>query len=158
MSLTVKREFIANNAGQKIVLDANEIKQETSLEFVCDSPRHDARGLTKDPVSWIEEEAVADINSLPDSFFTILKLQPYPTDVNAQYYFCSPGCRPISPVEVPYTLSQRLLRMSRRVLHYVTALLDSVSSHRQLASFRAGAGCRSNAVPGFDKSTASRCL
>ena len=92
MSLTVKRDFIANNAGQKIILNAEEIKQETLVSFVCDSPRHDARGLSKKPVSWIEEEAVADINSLPDPFFTIVKLQPFPTDVQKTYYFCSPGC------------------------------------------------------------------
>jgi hypothetical protein len=90
--LEVKREFIATVAGAKVVLVPEEVQPSTSLVFVCDSPRHDARGLPKDPVCWIEEEAIESIDSLPDPFFSIIKVQPYPTDVQKTYYFCSPGC------------------------------------------------------------------
>ena len=92
MSLSVKREFVATIDGAKVVLNPQEIVQETEVRFVCDSPRHDAKGLSKAPVTWIEEDAVRDVSTLPDAFFTIVKLQPYPTDVQKTYYFCGPAC------------------------------------------------------------------
>ncbi len=63
------------------------------------------------------------------------------------YYFCSAGCRLARhPARSAVYAITMIVTGVAPQLHYVTALLDSVSPRRQLASFRAGAGCRSNAV------------
>ncbi len=90
--LEVKREFIATITGAQTVLVPKEIKQETSILFCCDGPRCEARNGKPLRLSWIEEEAVEDTLNLPNEFFTIIKLQPSPTEVEKVYYFCGASC------------------------------------------------------------------
>ena len=90
--LEVKREFTATINGSQTILVPKEIKQETIINFTCDGPRCESRNGKPLRLSWIEEEAVADTLNLPNEFFTIVKLQPNPTQVEQVYYFCGAFC------------------------------------------------------------------
>jgi hypothetical protein len=90
--LEVKREFLTQHAGQTLVVAARDLKPSTTLTFVCDGPRCEARNGKPLRLSWIEEEAMADASCLPNEFFGIVKLQPFPTDVEKVFFFCGPAC------------------------------------------------------------------
>ena len=92
MSLSVKREIVANVNGAKVVLAPEELKQETFLEFTCAGPRCASRNGDAVRLSWIEEEVTKNVSLLPDKFFSIIKIQPDPIRPEDVEFVCGPQC------------------------------------------------------------------
>jgi len=70
----------------------NIIAQVTDVEVYCDSPRHEARYGNRLPLIWNENEAQKSVASLPDGFFSLIKIHPNPLDEKIVVVFCGPGC------------------------------------------------------------------
>jgi len=95
MPVSVTRSYVVKAGDQTIVLSPEEIQKsvETEVTVTCSGPRCQARNARSDPfsVTWKEEEAVKDPLSLPDGFFTMLKITPDPTK-QQEFVFCGRLC------------------------------------------------------------------
>jgi hypothetical protein len=89
------RSFICKIDNRDVVLDAESgnIRVETASLVFCDSPRcasrHDGKTTT---VSWVEEKAISDPFSLPESFSGLITIKPNPWNMEESIVVCSAQC------------------------------------------------------------------
>ena len=94
MTVKIKKTVtVTDPTGTKVVLaDTDKPIITTDAIFVCDNPRCAARqGEFATSFSWNEQEAEKDFRSLPDGFFTLLKVIPDPLGQEA-VVFCGAAC------------------------------------------------------------------
>jgi hypothetical protein len=94
MGATLKQKTVVKCADGRVIIlsEGDQIShEEGEVEFVCDSPRHEARFGNRNPLVWDHEAAKTDETSLPDDFYGIIGVLPNPLSTEKRE-FCSVGC------------------------------------------------------------------